>query len=267
MLKAIISDSDGTLVNTLYLIRHGQYEAASEYLVARGVAREDLPTYEEYSRALDKVVGGPTSDTLRRTLAILAEKFPKIDLSQLDIAELDRSLTPIQDRLAPLYVHPYPGLDDLFKTASSLDLKMGIYTSGDGYMVVRHYGVSVPALGYSELYKDPNSTNAEKLQAFVERVKAIYDLPDFTIVTHEDVSSYKPDPEGILLALDRLGVKPEEAVVLGDLPVDMEAATRAGVRGIGLTQGFGTADELRAAGAHTVCANLYEVIYQLQYGL
>lgn len=33
MIKAIISDSDGTLVNTLYLIRHGQYEAGAVRVV------------------------------------------------------------------------------------------------------------------------------------------------------------------------------------------------------------------------------------------
>jgi phosphoglycolate phosphatase-like HAD superfamily hydrolase len=267
MIKALISDSDGTLVNTLYLIRHGQYEAAAEYLATRGMPREHIPPYEQYVKVLNKVVGGPTKDTLHKSLMYLAENRSDIDLEQIDFDELDQSLTPIQDRLAPLYVHPFPGLDDLLKMLSTLEIKLGIFTSGDGYMIVRHFGVSVPALGYSELYKDKNSSNKEKLQAFTERMKAIYDLPDFTVVTHEDVSSYKPDPEGILLALDRLGVKPEEAVVLGDHPFDMEAARRAGVRSLGITQGFGSAEELRAAGASAICANLYEVIYQLQYVL
>jgi hypothetical protein len=29
-IRAVIADSDGTLLNTLYLIRHGQYEASVE---------------------------------------------------------------------------------------------------------------------------------------------------------------------------------------------------------------------------------------------
>jgi phosphoglycolate phosphatase-like HAD superfamily hydrolase len=31
-IKAIIADSDGTLVDTRYLIRHGQYEASVDHL-------------------------------------------------------------------------------------------------------------------------------------------------------------------------------------------------------------------------------------------
>ncbi len=38
----------------------------------------------------------------------------------------------------------------------------------------------------------------------------------------------KPDPEGILLALKRLGLKPEETLYCGDTVMDAEAAFRAG---------------------------------------
>lgn len=41
----------------------------------------------------------------------------------------------------------------------------------------------------------------------------------------------KPDPEIFLRALDRLGVRPEESVYVGDHPVsDIEGATRAGMK-------------------------------------
>ena len=56
MIKALISDSDGTLVDTLYLIRHGQYEAASEYLLSKGVALHDIPDYKTYETYINKSV-------------------------------------------------------------------------------------------------------------------------------------------------------------------------------------------------------------------
>lgn len=49
------------------------------------------------------------------------------------------------------------------------------------------------------------------------------------IVGGEDVARLKPDPEALLLALQRLGVSAADALYVGDHPVDAEAASRAGV--------------------------------------
>jgi HAD superfamily hydrolase (TIGR01509 family) len=46
-----------------------------------------------------------------------------------------------------------------------------------------------------------------------------------------DVGRFKPDPRGLLVVLERLGVPPCEALYIGDRPdVDAVAATRAGMR-------------------------------------
>ena len=50
------------------------------------------------------------------------------------------------------------------------------------------------------------------------------------IITAEDFSRPKPDPEPLLLAAKRLGVEPNECVYIGDLETDMEAARAAGMR-------------------------------------
>lgn len=57
------------------------------------------------------------------------------------------------------------------------------------------------------------------------------------IVGEEDVSRGKPDPEGFLLAAERLGVPPEECVVIEDAPAGVEAAKRAGMRCVGVHRG------------------------------
>lgn len=49
------------------------------------------------------------------------------------------------------------------------------------------------------------------------------------VVTGDDTGRPKPDPAGLLLALERLGVAPGEAVFVGDAPSDVEAGRRAGV--------------------------------------
>lgn len=50
------------------------------------------------------------------------------------------------------------------------------------------------------------------------------------IVTPEDVAEPKPHPEPVLLALQKLGVKPEEALFVGDSPHDIAAGRAAGTR-------------------------------------
>lgn len=59
------------------------------------------------------------------------------------------------------------------------------------------------------------------------------------IILGTDVSRGKPDPEGITICLERLGVAPEEAVYVGDAPVDIQASRAAGVRVIGVLSGAG----------------------------
>jgi DNA processing protein len=65
------------------------------------------------------------------------------------------------------------------------------------------------------------------------------------VVAWGDVKNPKPDPEGILTALEMLGVSAERAAYVGDQPADLVAARRAGVRSVAATYGFCTSEELR----------------------
>ena len=49
------------------------------------------------------------------------------------------------------------------------------------------------------------------------------------VVAHEDTERHKPDPEPVLLAVEKLGGSPEEAAYVGDSPFDIRAAKAAGV--------------------------------------
>jgi len=55
-----------------------------------------------------------------------------------------------------------------------------------------------------------------------------------TVVCVEDAPKAKPEPDLIYVALDRLGAKPEEALMVGDSRYDMMAAKRAGVKAVGV---------------------------------
>ncbi|KOS64068.1 pyrophosphatase PpaX [Lysinibacillus sp. FJAT-14222] len=54
----------------------------------------------------------------------------------------------------------------------------------------------------------------------------------------DDVKNVKPDPEPVVLALERLGVNKEEAIMIGDNSHDIEAGHNAGVRAAGVAWAF-----------------------------
>lgn len=55
------------------------------------------------------------------------------------------------------------------------------------------------------------------------------------LVSADDVSQSKPDPETFLLCARRLGVAPQDCIVFEDSPKGVEAAVRAGMRSVVLT--------------------------------
>ncbi len=58
-----------------------------------------------------------------------------------------------------------------------------------------------------------------------------------TVVGCDSTLRHKPDPEPVLLALDRLGYQPDQAVFIGDSVHDIEAGNAAGVTTIGVLWG------------------------------
>ena len=74
------------------------------------------------------------------------------------------------------------------------------------------------------------------------------------IVTADDVTLGKPDPEVYELAAARLRVPPDACIVFEDSLVGVEAARRAGMRAVGVTTAH-SETELREAGAERAIAD------------
>ena len=92
-----------------------------------------------------------------------------------------------------------------------------------------------------------SSAKGDELQTYKE-IADIKDLIDIE-TSSDDAEESKPNPDIFEAALKRLGgVAAEDAVVVGDTPYDAEAASRAGMRTIGLLSGGWSAEELRQAG-------------------
>ena len=67
------------------------------------------------------------------------------------------------------------------------------------------------------------------------------------VVTGRDVQRGKPDPQVFLTAAHKLGVPPNQCIVVEDAPAGIEAAHRAGMRCVGILSTGRTPEQLVAA--------------------
>ncbi len=80
-----------------------------------------------------------------------------------------------------------------------------------------------------------------------------------------DVQATKPQPDLVNAALERAHARPEEAVMIGDSPWDVQAAERAGVQTIAVMTGGFSKEELCQAGAVKVCESVAELRVALDH--
>ena len=96
-------------------------------------------------------------------------------------------------------------------------MSLGIVTSGEGPRVRRE----LQGLGLDSLFP--------------------------VVVSAEDVTNRKPDPEPLVRGLEKMRVPAAEAVYIGDSPEDVEMSRAAGVYVIGVPGPFPNREELKAS--------------------
>jgi HAD superfamily hydrolase (TIGR01509 family) len=123
--------------------------------------------------------------------------------------------------------------------------------------LVQRYRQIYPARGHSQTRPYPGVSEA--LAALPGRkstattkgtptTRAV--LEQFGLIHHfdhvqgTDGMPCKPAPDVLLTALQALGGTPEECLMVGDSPADMEAARRAGVKACAVRYGYGKPEEL-----------------------
>lgn len=79
-------------------------------------------------------------------------------------------------------------------------------------------------------------------------------------VGSDSVEHHKPAPEPANKILATLGFEPSEALVVGDMPVDILMAHNAGIRAVGVTYGNATRAELIAAEADYIIDDIRELL-------
>jgi phosphoglycolate phosphatase-like HAD superfamily hydrolase len=96
-----------------------------------------------------------------------------------------------------------------------------------------------------------SSAKKEELEVYIG-IAGVGELIDER-VSAEDVGESKPAPDVFEVAVQRLNVAPADAVAIGDSPYDAQAASKLGVKAVGVLSGCFTEKALKEAG----CVALY----------
>lgn len=98
-----------------------------------------------------------------------------------------------------------PGAEEFLQRLRQMGIPAALYTSSDGYKM-------------GHLYRD------------IPQLKDYFNV----IVTGDDVTDSKPDPEGYILAAEGLGLEPGECAVVEDSLQGVKAGRAAGAKVIGV---------------------------------
>ncbi len=106
------------------------------------------------------------------------------------------------------------------------------------------------------------SASEHELEAMLEAV----DAPDGSIdhvTKKDDVEHSKPAPDIFEAAMKKMDLVPEQTLVVGDTPWDVEAAAKLGVKTVCVLTGGSTAEQLKDAGAIAVYEDVAELLAEL----
>ncbi len=130
------------------------------------------------------------------------------------------------------HVRPLPGAHELLAELTRMDVPWAIATSGG--------------------------------RTIAERTISLLRIPgSIPVITRDEVSFAKPNPDLFLLAAERLGAAIESSFVVGDSIWDLLAAQRARALGIGMLSGGYGRNELELAGAYRVYSEPAEMLRRL----
>ena len=175
-------------------------------------------------------------DALQRVFAEagITEPTAEAFIREMRGQQLDGKLRPIEERegLPPLHlfqayrrtywtkaagmVSLFPGVRQLLENLHRRGLKLGIVTQ-KGWVF--------------EMDGKPFGASQELAEVGASEFFSVG-------IGFESVANYKPHPEGVLLALERLGARPEQGIVVGDTPADIGAGNAAGCWSVHATWGI-----------------------------
>ena len=80
----------------------------------------------------------------------------------------------------------------------------------------------------------------------------------------DEVAKKKPAPEPVHFILEKLKIRPDKAIVVGDSPLDIQMGKAAGISTCAVTYGYGKEDDLRLENPNYLIADLFELVNLLR---
>lgn len=198
----------------------------------------------------------------------------------IDFSRLRRKITALAEGF--LGEEPEPSelpvlewLDELAAEIAEFDEDLGRQFHTRGRLVVQ--ATELDAAREAELFPFTRPMLAELRAAGIKTgiltrnstaaVKAVF--PDVTaccdaFMAREDTPRVKPHPDHALALLGRLGVAPQAALLVGDHPIDIETARRAGLFAGAVVSGHATREMLAAAGPDYLAGDCPELVGMLR---
>lgn len=136
--------------------------------------------------------------TFGEPLAVSMEKY----FPDTPVDEAIRIYRDHQEDIYEKMIEPFPGMVDLMKELKQRGLKVAVTTSRMRNTTM----IGLNKFGVSQYLDD--------------------------IITCDDCSKHKPDPEPVLITLDRLNAAAENALMVGDSMFDIKCAHNAGVKAV-----------------------------------
>jgi phosphoglycolate phosphatase len=84
--------------------------------------------------------------------------------------------------------------------------------------------------------------------------------PHFVVSRTADDCPSKPHPSMVTECCDEAGMRPADAIVVGDAIYDMQMAKAAGAKAIGVSWGYASVDDLIASGADAIAYHPNDVL-------
>lgn len=186
-----------------------------------------LRTYGYNTLTLDEV-----KSYVGKGIRVLVEKCLPKDIDEAKLEECFNTFSNYYDRNKNNKTAPYDGILDAMKEIRENGIKMSVvsnkYDKGVKQLAADLFCGFLPiAIGESEAVKP------------------------------------KPNPDGVLLAMDLMGASRDNTVYIGDSEVDYETAINSGLQFIGVSWGFRTEELLRSLGAEHIVHHPSQILAEL----
>ena len=162
------------------------------------------------------IIIGDIYEEIKKTIGLSLSATYKTLTGNMDEARADRFFDLFKEKADEVMVDSaelYPGVKEMLVNLREQGYRLGIVTTKFAYRV--------------------------------RNIMKKFDTEDLfdVFIGVGDVTKVKPDPEGLLLAVEKLGVKKEEVLYVGDSYVDAMAAEAAGMKFAGVLTGNTTREE------------------------